>query len=126
MVNKTFLIAFIIIILDRITKFVFFDSSKINSGAAFNILPGWNWLFIVVALAVSIYIINHRNYKEYQLGMGLLLGGTLGNLIDRIFYTGVIDFISISIIPTFNISDLANVLGAIIIIYTMYSAVPKN
>ncbi len=119
MVNKVFLIAFIIFILDRLTKFIFLDNSKLNKGAAFNLLPGQNWLFILVAVIVIVYIILKRDLKEYQLGMGFLLGGTIGNLFDRIFYKGVIDFISIYIIPTFNLADLANIIGALTIIYVM-------
>ena len=119
MVNKIFLIAFIIIILDRLTKFIFFDSSSLNKGAAFSILQGYNWLFIFVALIVVITIFVKKDKKEHQLGMGFLLGGTIGNLIDRIFYSGVIDFISISIVPKFNISDVSNIIGTLLIIYVM-------
>lgn len=119
MVNKVFLIAFIIFILDRLTKFIFFNNSKLNKGAAFNLLPGQNWLFISVAVVVIIYIILKKDLKNYQLGMGFLLGGTISNLFDRIFYNGVIDFISIYIIPTFNLADVANIIGALIIIYVM-------
>lgn len=119
MVNPVFLIALIIIILDRVTKFIFFNSSSINKGAAFSILQGYNWLFILVALIVIIYIFIKRNEKLYQIGMGFLLGGTIGNLIDRIFYDGVIDFITFLSIPKFNISDVSNIIGALLIVYIM-------
>ena len=119
MVNKTFLIALIIIILDRVAKLIFFDNSSLNKGAAFSILPGFNWLFILVALIVIVYIFIKRNEEPYQIGMGFLLGGTIGNLIDRIFYDGVIDFISFLSIPKFNISDVSNIIGALLIIYMM-------
>jgi len=124
MVNKVFSIALAVFVIDRILKIIFFNSSKINSGAAFNILPGQNWLFILVAVIVVVFIINHRNLTDYQIGMGLLMGGTLGNLIDRFFYSGVVDFISIWIIPTFNVADLANVVGALLIICRMYKKCP--
>jgi len=113
MVNKTFLIAFIIIILDRVAKLIFFDNSSLNKGAAFSILPGFNWLFILVALIVIVYIFIKRNEVLYQIGMGFLLGGTIGN------YDGVIDFISFLSIPKFNISDVSNIIGALFIIYMM-------
>ncbi len=119
MVNKIFLIALLIILIDRITKFFFFNSSSLNKGAAFSILQGYNWLFILVALIVIVTIFIQRNDKAYQVGMGFLLGGTIGNLIDRIFYQGVIDFISISIIPKFNLSDVSNIIGVLLIIYVM-------
>ena len=48
--------------------------------------------------------------------MGFLLGGTLSNLIDRIFYNGVIDYIHINLLNNvFNIADVANVIGALIL-----------
>tara|TARA_Y100000310_G_C20593734_1_gene769430 strand:+ start:1050 stop:1418 length:369 start_codon:yes stop_codon:yes gene_type:complete len=121
MVNKLFLIAFLIIVIDRISKFLFSDISTLNKGAAFGILPGYNWLFIAVAIIVIIFILYHFENKEYQIGMGFLLGGTIGNLIDRVFYAGVIDFISILMIPTFNISDVANIIGALLLIHAMHS-----
>ena len=120
MVNLIFIIAFIVTLIDRVTKYVFFENSSLNKGAAFGILQGYNWLFISIAVMVIMAVIIYRNNKNYILGMGLLLGGTLGNLIDRIFYSGVIDFISLSIIPSFNIADLANTIGAILIIYEMH------
>lgn len=120
MVNFVFIIASIVVITDRITKYIFFENSSLNKGAAFGILQGYNWLFISIAIVVIIAVIMHRNNKDYILGMGLILGGTLGNLIDRIFYSGVIDFISLSIVPSFNIADLANTIGAVLIIYEMH------
>ena len=119
MVNKTFIIALIILILDRLTKFFFFENSSLNKGAAFSILQGYIWLFILVAVIVIIFIFLKRNEKPYQLGMGFLLGGTIGNLIDRIIYGGVIDFITFLSIPQFNISDVSNIIGALLIIYVM-------
>ena len=118
--NKVFLIAFTVFIIDRATKLIFFDSSSLNTGAAFSILQGYIWLFILIAVIVSLVIIFYRNETKYQLGMGILLGGTLGNLIDRIFYGGVIDFIRIYTIPLFNLADVSNIIGALMIIYIMY------
>jgi signal peptidase II len=120
MVNISFIIALIIIVLDRITKLIFLESSNLNKGAAFGILQGWQWLFILAAVIVVVVILKERNNKKYQIGMGLLLGGTVSNLIDRLYYQGVIDFISIFSIPNFNIADLSNVVGVMLIIYIMH------
>jgi len=119
MVNKIFIISLLIIIIDRITKFIFFENSRLNTGAAFSILKGFNWFLILVALIVIIVILFYRNEKKYQYGFGFLLGGTIANLIDRIFYKGVIDFISFYNIPSFNIADVSNITGAVLLLYIM-------
>ena len=121
MVNKLFLIAIFVVLIDRISKiflkdvdYLFFKSS-INKGAAFSLLQGWNLFLIIFAVFVIILIIYYRNFSE-QLALGLLLGGTIGNLIDRVMLKGVIDFVSIWIFPVFNLADVANVIGGILLI----------
>lgn len=121
MVNKLFLIAFFVILADRISKifledvnYLFFKGT-VNKGAAFSLLQGWNLFLIIFAIFVIILIIYYRDFKE-QIALGLLLGGTISNLIDRLFLNGVIDFISIWIFPIFNLADIANVIGGILLI----------
>ena len=119
MVNwKIFLTAFIVLILDRITKIVFIDESVKNYGAAFSLFQGLNIFFIIVAAVVVGLIIYYNNVKNFNLalGMGFVLGGALGNMIDRIFYHGVIDFIRIWIFPVFNLADVFNLIGGLILI----------
>ncbi|MEK6952056.1 MAG: signal peptidase II [Nanoarchaeota archaeon] len=123
MVNwKIFLIALIVLILDRITKIIFIDKSVKNYGAAFSLLQGLNIFFIIVAAFVIGLIIYYNNVKNFNLalGMGFVLGGALGNMIDRILYNGVIDFIRIWIFPVFNLADLFNVIGGLIIVYYLW------
>ena len=121
MVKRLFLIAFFVILIDRISKIIFRDAdffifkSSINKGAAFSILQGWNLFLIIFAIFVIFLIIYYRNFSE-KIALGLLLGGTIGNLIDRIMLEGVIDFISIWIFPVFNLADVANVIGGVILI----------
>jgi len=121
MVKKLFLIAFFVILFDRISKIIFRNidffifKSSINKGAAFSLLQGWNLFLIVFAVFVIILILYYRNFSE-QIALGLLLGGTISNLIDRILLKGVIDFISIWIFPVFNLADIANVIGGILLI----------
>ena len=121
MVSKLFLIAFFVILIDRITKIIFRNvdffifKSSINKGAAFSILQGWNLFLIVFAIFVIFLIIYYRNFSE-KLALGLLLGGTIGNLMDRVMLQGVIDFIAIWIFPVFNLADVANVIGGMLLI----------
>lgn len=121
MVKNLFLIAFFVVLIDRISKLIFKDvnffifKGTINKGAAFSLLQNLNLFLIIFAVFVIILIIYYRDFSE-QLALGLLLGGTIGNLIDRILLKGVIDFIAIWIFPVFNLADIANVLGGILLI----------
>jgi signal peptidase II len=96
-----------------------------NTGAAFSILAqagGWQrWFFILLALAVSIALmIWLRRIRSGQtllaLGLALILGGALGNVIDRVLHGYVIDFIYFHwgphYFPAFNIADTAISIGA--------------
>jgi len=124
MVNwKVFFIGFLILFIDRVSKYLFFEDSVKNYGAAFSLFQGFNILFILVAIIVIgliIYYNNKVNAFNMQLGMGFVFGGALGNMIDRIAYGGVIDFIRIWILPVFNLADLFNVIGGLIIIYYLW------
>lgn len=60
----------------------------------------------------------HRDNKKLETGMAFLLGGTLSNLVDRVFYHGVIDYIYFDFINNvFNLADVANIIGAGILAY---------
>ncbi|MDP1729120.1 MAG: signal peptidase II [archaeon] len=115
--GKLILIAFIIIVLDQLSKFYAKHNWDyvINYGASFSILQGYRWLFIIVAILV-IFLIFYYNEKKYLLAFGFILGGTIGNLIDRVFLGYVIDFVDIKIIPIFNVADIANTVGAILLL----------
>ena len=121
MVKKLLIIAFFVILIDRISKYFlqnadfFIFKSSINKGAAFSILQGWNLFLIIFALFVIGLILYYRNFSE-QIALGLLLGGTIGNLIDRILLEGVVDFVAIWIFPVFNLADVANVIGGLLLI----------
>ncbi|MDH3712637.1 MAG: signal peptidase II [Gammaproteobacteria bacterium] len=100
-----------------------------NEGAAFSLLAdeqGWQrWFFIVLSSAVSIALaiwLNRlkRNERWLAAGLSLVLGGAIGNLIDRVVHGHVIDFIQVYYQqwywPTFNIADSAISVGAAILI----------
>lgn len=96
-----------------------------NDGAAFSILEGKTILFILIAVIVLISIINYiknKNFKKTDyIIYGMLIGGIIGNLIDRIIYGSVTDFISFTILnkpmPIFNIADTFICIGCALMIW---------
>ena len=107
-----------------------------NPGAAFSFLSdagGWQrWFFTVLSLGVSGWIIvllrKHRNEFRLSLALTLVLGGALGNVIDRIRFGAVVDFIQWHVAgyywPAFNVADSAITLGAILLILDQMHAKP--
>ena len=100
-----------------------------NEGAAFSFLSqagGWQrWLFIGLALVISVVLLVwlaklKPTEKLEAISLSLILGGALGNVIDRISYGYVIDFIDLYIghnhWPVFNIADSAICIGAILLV----------
>ena len=106
-----------------INNFFYLNYTK-NKGAAFSILNGNVILLIIVTLVVLYYIYIHIKDKKLRLieglGYGLIIGGAIGNLFDRIIYGYVIDFIDIYIFgydfPVFNMADCGIVIGILLII----------
>jgi signal peptidase II len=99
-----------------------------NKGAAFSFLAsasGWQAHFLtVVGIAASIFILyllgRHGNQRLFSLALALILGGAIGNVIDRIAYGHVIDFLDFHAggwhWPAFNIADSAIVGGAMLLV----------
>ena len=139
--KKIGIISLIVIIIDRILKvlvtnnFVLNVRNKIidgffyitnchNEGAAFSLFSG-NVLFLIFITLIVLFLIYRTINKENVnkigiLAYGLLLGGILGNLYDRIFYGYVIDYLDFLIFKfnfaIFNLADAAIVIGAILLI----------
>ena len=107
-----------------------------NYGAAFSVFGdqnGWQvWFFAILAIAVSVFILNwlrklRKSSYLAALGLTLVLGGAIGNLIDRLLYGKVIDFIDVYFdIPfvmdnyhfaTFNVADIGITIGATILVF---------
>ena len=88
-----------------------------NAGAAFGLLQNQTLLFLVITAAVIVLIITYgrrvaRSTPILGVAFGLQLGGALGNLLDRLLYARVIDFIDFKIWPfIFNVADMAIVIG---------------
>lgn len=105
-----------------------------NTGAAFSFLAnaaGWQrWFLTLLALVVSVVLIvwmNHLKTHErcMAVALALILGGALGNLIDRVVYGHVIDFTLVHwqarwYFPAFNLADSAITLGALILIADVF------
>lgn len=98
----------------------FYDIYTTNTGAAFGILQGYNTALSIIAGIVSVILLFvlavFRLSKTQEIGIGLLLGGTVGNLIDRVFFGHVIDYIDLGWWPSFNLADAANVAGVALLV----------
>ena len=95
-----------------------------NSGAAFSIATGATWVLTVIATVVVVFILftaRRLGSRGWALALGLLLGGALGNLTDRVFRAPgpgrgeVVDFLQLPNFPIFNIGDSAIVTAAVLI-----------
>jgi len=136
--KEAFLLSFIVVALDQITKYLAltyinpYDSFNIlpflhlvlvtNKGAAFGMFKHIGSSFFIAASVIAIIFVIYLliRGKEDHLGLSLILGGAIGNLIDRILYGSVVDFIDLSIgkyhWPAFNIADSALSVGVTIIL----------
>lgn len=104
-----------------------------NKGAAFSFLAGqdgWQrWFFSLIALAVGGYLLHwlskiSRSERLLSIALVLILGGAVGNLIDRLLLGHVVDFISLHwqshYYPAFNIADSAITLGAVLLLWESF------
>jgi len=109
-----------------------------NPGAAFSFLadqPGWQrWLFTALALGVSGWIAymlrQHPQQKLLSLALALVMGGALGNVIDRVRFGAVVDFVQWHVAgyywPAFNVADSAITLGAVLLVIEQLTATNKK
>lgn len=99
-----------------------------NKGAAFSFLsdqPGWQrYFFTAISIVASLFIVwmlrRHPSQRLFCWSLALILGGALGNLIDRVAYGHVIDFLDFHVAgwhwPAFNVADSAITVGAILFV----------
>lgn len=131
--------SFILILIDQIIKISISNISNItiiknffnltyveNTGAAFSILQSKRILLIIVAFVAIFllyhYLIKNKDLKKIEILIySLLIGGIIGNLIDRIVYGYVIDYLEFIILnhymPIFNFADICIVIGTILFLY---------
>ena len=144
--NATFVLwtslAALVLVLDQLTKWAvvkwvpLYDKIPINSfinithqqntGAAFSFLAdaaGWQrWFFVLLAVVVSAYLIvwiwriRNDGTAVLSAGLALILGGAIGNVMDRLLLGSVVDFVQVLIagwpFPSFNVADSAITVGA--------------
>ena len=130
----------LIIIADQLSKFFIFGlpsksiigdllwfQSEKNTGAAFSMFSGNNIAFIIITSIACIalfYVLFSKNLmtkKLEKLALSLVIGGAISNLIDRIIYAYVRDFIYLKFInfAVFNVADMAITIGAILLIISI-------
>ena len=137
-------LALLILIADQFTKVLilgyyrlgdtthvtnFFNVVRVhNTGAAFSFLAsasGWQrWFFTAIGIAAALFIVwllkSHAGQKLFSLAMACILGGAVGNVIDRSLYGYVVDFLDFHYggwhFPAFNMADSAITLGALCLI----------
>lgn len=105
-----------------------------NRGAAFGILQNQIWIFVVITVlvlaAVVFYMVRYRPKSKWlNAALILLVGGALGNFIDRIFRGFVVDFLDFRLInfPIFNVADCFVVVGAVLLAcYLIFSEYHKE
>ena len=139
MKKKSLIIATIIIVIDQLIKILidnllstsiviipnFFSLQKVyNTGAAWSILSNGTSILIIIAIIAFLLLLKYQNKFKINfrntLAFGLIYGGLIGNLIDRIVYGYVIDYLRFIIFnydfPIFNLADSAIVIGFILLI----------
>lgn len=143
---RYYLLALVVIIIDQLTKLwvvqnmeiresipvienLFYITSHRNPGAAWGILAGqMTFFYIITVIVVGVIVYYIRKYAKDSMwtgvALGLILGGAIGNFIDRLFYKEVVDFFDVYIgsynFPIFNVADSALVVGvAIIFVITL-------
>lgn len=138
----------LVVALDQVTKFLIYGTatrsilgnivwfeSTLNTGVAFSMFSGAGIVFIVISSLASVLmlylIISNRFFKTKfeKITLGVILGGTIGNLIDRIAFQGVRDFIYLKFInfAIFNVADMAITIGVIVLcVYYLVVTIKKE
>jgi signal peptidase II len=97
-----------------------------NNGVAFGVLSGGGGLVLVVIavalVALVVYFASHADRPLVWLPTGLLIGGALGNLLDRLGDGEVTDFIKLPLWPAFNLADVAITFGVLALVYVIEAA----
>ena len=147
-------IALVIILLDQFTKVMVMGSYQLgdsrfitsffnlvrahNTGAAFSFLAGaagWQrWFFTGLALVATVVIVvllkRHGHQNLFATALSFILGGAIGNVIDRLLHGYVVDFVQVHYgdwyFPAFNVADSAITVGAILLIWDELRRVRKT
>jgi signal peptidase II len=137
--GRALALAALVVVLDRITKHLVVSGIAVggehkvlpgvtlvhvrNSGVAFGFFSGGGALVLVLTLvalgALLVYFVLRPNRRGLWVPTGLLVGGALGNLIDRVVNGPVTDFIKLPLWPAFNVSDMAITFGVLALLYVL-------
>ena len=144
---EAFIIALVGIGVDQLTKFLIYGTatrsiigsflwfeSTLNTGVAFGMFEGMSTLFMVISFIATLvfaYLIISKKYlkpKFQKACIGLILAGTFSNLLDRIMYGGVRDFIYLKFInyAIFNVADMCVVCGVILLCISVIISLVKE
>ena len=141
-----YVIALLVIALDQLTKWMIvkkmeygesieiienllYITSHRNRGAAWGILQGQMWFFYLITVVVVIAIVYYiqkmaKTSRLLGTSLALMLGGAIGNLIDRVFRQEVVDFVHTYIFsysfPVFNIADASLTIGVVLLVIHMF------
>ncbi|MCO7128113.1 signal peptidase II [Sporolactobacillus shoreicorticis] len=139
-------LALIVLLIDQLSKYLvvhnmalgestpiipgfFYWTSVRNNGAAWSMLEGqfiFFFIITVIVLAVVVYYMQKLGRKQPLLGisLGIIMGGTLGNFVDRLFRGEVVDFIHFYIVrysfPVFNLADSSLFIGVVLLIIYLF------
>ncbi len=142
---RWFALALVVIVIDQLTKLWVLDHFTVgerlpvipglfdltllyNPGAAFSFLgsaSGWQrWFFtglaVVASVVIAVLLFRHRGQTLFSLALAMIMGGAIGNVIDRLMYGKVVDFLLFYrdpwYFPAFNAADSAITLGAVLLI----------
>ena len=141
--KKEFIISLIVLFIDQLSKILvqmflinntitiipsFFQLNySLNTGAAWSILNNHTIILIIISLILLFILFifkkNFKQNKRNELAFGFLIGGIMGNLLDRVFKGYVIDFLDFNIFgydyPIFNFADIFIVVGIFLLIFAI-------
>lgn len=137
-----YLTALTVVLLDQATKYLVITHLELgasvpilggllcltltrNPGGAFGLFQAWTQLLVIVAIIVVVCILLLVRRKADMspiliVSVGLELGGAVGNLIDRIRFHYVVDFVDLRVWPVFNIADVAITIGLFLLAYYVF------
>lgn len=97
-----------------------------NTGIAFGLFQGWSSLLFWVNLVILVgllFMIGRRHFKRplLQIGIGMVTGGALGNLVDRLRFGYIVDFLDLHVWPVFNLADSAICIGTGLLLLSLFS-----
>lgn len=145
--GRYYILAVVVLLLDQLSKYYFerrlaeYETIPLiepvlnftlayNRGAAFSLLAnqsGWQkWFFVLLGSVVAVFLLAYlrqvpRQAYTLSVGLGLILGGAVGNVIDRLLYGHVIDFIHVHYgdawhYPIFNVADMGICVGMVLVL----------